>query len=134
MSKINLYFIAAVAAVLSMVVPSALADAVDLSTTPVAANNLGQVANNIRISVESFKTLIIQIGCVIGIGLFVMGLFWIYKDGQESGRGHLKNGLIAMLVGAMLVSMGAILDTTTNTALKNNSAQSNSKSFTNSTF
>lgn len=82
-----------------------------------AAANLGEVAGNIQTSVESFKTLIIQIGFVIGIGLFVLGLFLIYKDSQESGRGHLKNGLIAMLVGAMLVSMGAILDTTTSTAL-----------------
>jgi hypothetical protein len=79
------------------------------------AATFGDVAGNIEGSVGSFKTLVVQIGFFMGIVLFVIGLFMIYRDSKEPGRGHLKNGLIAMIVGAGLLGMQTMIDTTLET-------------------
>jgi len=79
------------------------------------AATFGDVAGTVESSVGEFKTLAIQIGFFLGIVLFVIGMFLIYKDSKESGRGHLKNGLIAIVVGAGLLSMQTIITTTLET-------------------
>jgi len=80
-----------------------------------AEGGFGQVASTVEQSVDDFKTLAVQIGFFLGIVLFVIGMFLIYKDSKESGRGHLKNGLIAIVVGAGLLSMQTIITTTLET-------------------
>lgn len=86
-----------------------------LLADPASAASFGDVAGNVEKSVANFKILAVQIGFFLGIILFVIGLFMIYKDTKEPGRGHLKNGIIAMIVGAGLLAMQTVIDTTLET-------------------
>jgi len=83
------------------------------------AADWGTVAGNVKGSVEQFKELVVQLGFFIGVVLFVIGMFLIYKDSKESGRGHLKNGIIAIIVGAGLLAMDTVINTTLETGFGN---------------
>lgn len=93
------------------------------------AATFGDVADNVKGSVGSFKTLVVQVGFFMGIVLFVIGLFMIYRDSKEPGRGHLKNGIIAMVVGAGLLGMQTVIDTTLETGFGDGGASADKTGF-----
>jgi hypothetical protein len=93
------------------------------------AASFGDVAGNVEESVGSFKTLVVQVGFFMGIVLFVVGLFMIYRDSKEPGRGHLKNGIIAMIVGAGLLGMQTVIDTTLETGFGRDGAPADQSGF-----
>ena len=93
------------------------------------AVSFGDVAGNVEDSVGSFKTLVVQVGFFMGIVLFVVGLFMIYRDSKEPGRGHLKNGIIAMVVGAGLLGMQTVIDTTLETGFGSGGAPADQSGF-----
>lgn len=49
------------------------------------------------------KKFIVGLAYFLGTGLFFLGLWWVYKDGKEEGRGHMKNGITAIIIGALLL-------------------------------
>lgn len=71
---------------------------------------------------QSWKT---QINAVLGIAKLVMGmigffmfaagLFYFYKDNKQPGQGHLKTGVVAMLVGTGLMIIPWLLGLFTET-------------------
>jgi hypothetical protein len=97
------------------------------------AASFGDVAKNVEGSVGNFKTLVVQVGFFMGIVLFVIGLFMIYRDSKEPGRGHLKNGLVAMAVGACLLGLQTVIDTTLETGFGADGAAADQSGFQNTT-
>jgi hypothetical protein len=67
----------------------------------------------------------LQINAVLGIAKLVMGmlgffmfaggLFYFYKDNKQPGQGHLKTGVVAMLVGTGLMIIPWLLGLFTET-------------------
>lgn len=70
------------------------------------------VAENIEDQVLNFKSLALSIAFLLGIVLFIAGLWMLYKDSKQPGQGHAKNGLIAILVGAGLLVVQTLVGIT----------------------
>jgi len=49
------------------------------------------------------KTFIVLLAYGLGTLLFFLGLWWVYKDGKEENRGHMKNGITALIIGSFLL-------------------------------
>lgn len=52
---------------------------------------------------------------MIGFFMFAAGLFYFYKDNKQPGQGHLKTGVVAMLVGTGLMIIPWLLGLFTET-------------------
>ena len=66
---------------------------------------IGTVADNLTENVSSLQSLIINGMYLVGAALVALAFFWFYKSGKEDGRGHIKNGLMALSAGfAMLLA------------------------------
>lgn len=68
-----------------------------------ASDSWADVAESGAETMNAVKTLIVIGAYLAGTGLFMLGLWLIYKDGKEENRGHMKNGMIAMVIGALLL-------------------------------
>lgn len=73
------------------------------SALAAANQSWGDVAASGGETLNAFKTLVVIAAYLLGTGLFFLGLWLIYKDGKEENRGHMKNGIIAMIVGSLLL-------------------------------
>lgn len=87
-------------AALALVVFSGDASA---STATTNATGWAGVFQSGATTLNAFKTLVVVAAYAVGTFLFFLGLWFIYKDGKEEGRGHMKNGIIAMIIGALLL-------------------------------
>lgn len=81
------------------------------------AGTLGAVATKVKGSVSAFKALAVNFAFLGGAVLFVSGLFLVYKDTKQPGQNHMKNGVIAIIVGVCLLSMPTLVDVVVNTGL-----------------
>ncbi|WP_137297164.1 DUF6750 family protein [Psychromonas sp. SP041] len=54
-------------------------------------------------TLDAIKAFVVAIAYTGGVILFVIGLFLIYKDNKEEGRGHFKNGIYALIIGSILL-------------------------------
>lgn len=52
---------------------------------------------------------------MLGFFMFAAGLFYFYKDNKQPGQGHLKTGVVAMLVGTGLMIIPWLLGLFTET-------------------
>lgn len=68
-----------------------------------AADSWATVFENFSETLDAAKSLIVVAAYLVGTGLAVFGLWLIYKDGKDEGRGHMKNGVIALVIGALLL-------------------------------
>jgi hypothetical protein len=86
----------------------AIATAIAISIIPEiafaeTAKNWADVAKSGSKTLDAFKQLIVIGAYLCGTGLFVGGLWLIYKDGKEENRGHMKNGVTALIIGSLLL-------------------------------
>lgn len=75
--------------------------------------------------VQQLKALMgfgIVIFMVIGVILFGIGLLYFYKDNKQPGQGHLKTGVIALLVGTALLLLSWLIGMFTETMAGEGSA------------
>ena len=80
-------------------------------------SDLGGVAQRVTTSVSAFMELAVSFAFLGGAVLFVAGLFLVYKDTKQPGQNHMKNGVIAIIVGVCLLSMPTLVDVVANTGL-----------------
>lgn len=66
--------------------------------------------NNIIANFTSFKGLAFSFGYLIGVILFVSGIWLIYKDSKQPGQDHAKKGGIALLIGVALLVAPTLID------------------------
>lgn len=67
------------------------------------ASNLTTVGARWKIQLDAVLGMGKIIFAVVGFFMFAAGLFYFYKDNKQQGQGHLKTGIIAMLVGTGLM-------------------------------
>lgn len=60
---------------------------------------------------------------VIGFFLFGAGVLYFYKDNKQPGQGHLKTGIVALLVGTGLMILSWLIGTFTETVAENEGAE-----------
>jgi hypothetical protein len=68
-----------------------------------AASDLTIVGSKWKIQLNAILGIGKLVLGVVGFFMFAAGLFYFYKDNKQQGQGHLKTGIIAMLVGTGLM-------------------------------
>ncbi|MBB4861415.1 hypothetical protein HNP46_000226 [Pseudomonas nitritireducens] len=68
-----------------------------------AANSFQSAATSWKSQINSILGLAKLIFGAAGVFMFAAGLFYIYRDQKEENRGHLKTGVMALLVGTGLM-------------------------------
>ncbi len=83
-----------------------------LAGSAVAADTttLGGIATNVQGSVQSIKSLILNLFYLAGLFLFGSGLFLLYKDQKQPNQGHAKNGAIASFVGVSMLLIPTLVN------------------------
>lgn len=77
------------------------------------------VAQRVEGQLLDIKSLAVSIAFLLGIVLFIAGLWMLYKDSKQPGQGHAKNGMIAMLVGAGLLVVQTLVGITAQSVTNN---------------
>lgn len=82
-----------------------------------AASNLdaGDIAANLEETTTSFFSLMITFFAFIGLCLVGFGVWMIYKDQKQPGQEYAKKGIIAAVIGAVLLVLPVFVDVGTNT-------------------
>lgn len=103
-----------------------------MSGAVMAAPKLSETLEGVGGEVSTFIPFVKLILGVIGFIFFAIGIMNIRKDTQQPGQGHLKNGIIGMLVGAGLMAAPWLFAMTTETIADgegDNASSLTSKSF-----
>lgn len=59
--------------------------------------------------IESAKLFALAIAFMIGLFLFIMGLYGLYKDSKQPGQDHAKKGMISLGIGTLLLIVPTII-------------------------
>lgn len=54
-------------------------------------------------TLNAVKSFVVVLAYTLGTIIFFGGLYLVYKDGKEEGRGHMKNGITGMVIGAIML-------------------------------
>lgn len=68
------------------------------------------LANTAKGNIQSIKSLAISIAFMLGVILFIAGLYLIYKDSKQPGQDHAKKGFISIIVGTCLLILPLMVD------------------------
>lgn len=68
-------------------------------------------------SIEIIKTLglLFNLAYLLGVVVFVSGLFFFHKNGSQPNQGHLKTAIVSLAVGASLLAFPTVIETALNT-------------------
>lgn len=80
-----------------------------------AATTISTVGSQWKTQINAILGIAKLIFGVIGFFMFAAGLFYFYKDNKQPGQGHLKTGVVAMLVGTGLMIIPWLLGLFTET-------------------
>lgn len=78
--------------------------------------NMGTMAVNVSKSLIQVIQLAFNVSYFMGAVLFISGLFYFHKNGQQPNQGHMKTGIITLFVGAALLALPTIIETAIVTA------------------
>ena len=90
-----------------------------------AQEDLRQVSGRLEENITAAKSLALSAFFFVGLVIFGIGIFLIYKDSKQPNQGHAKNGMIGMLVGALLLAIPSVVGVMGSTVLGDDQAQEN---------
>jgi hypothetical protein len=76
---------------------------------------LATVASNISNNIINTLGLVFNIAYLLGLVVFTSGLFLFYKNGNQPNQGHLKPAVVSVFVGAGLLMLPTIIETSLQT-------------------
>ena len=59
--------------------------------------------------ISSAKEFALAIAFMIGLFLFIAGLYGLYKDSKQPGQDHAKKGMIALGIGTLLLIVPTVI-------------------------
>jgi hypothetical protein len=59
--------------------------------------------------INSAKEFALAIAFMIGLFLFIMGLYGLYKDSKQPGQDHAKKGMISLGIGTLLLIVPTVI-------------------------
>jgi len=77
--------------------------------------NAGEWADSMSGQTGSFMNLALQVGFLIGVIVFLVGINLLYKDHKQPGQDHGKKGLVALGVGSAFLAAPFLIDVGTST-------------------
>lgn len=75
-----------------------------------APKDISALANTAKGNIQSIKSLAVSIAFMLGVILFIAGLYLIYKDSKQPGQDHAKKGFISIIVGTCLLILPVMVD------------------------
>lgn len=90
-----------------------------------AAEEIKDVAQRLDKNVQALKSLTLSVIFMVGLVVFGVGVWMIYKDSKEPDRGHAKTGMIAMLVGAIMLAVPTAIGVTGSSIFGSDKAEEN---------
>lgn len=98
-----------------------LAVCVVMPDLAIAQEDLSDVSDRLQENITSLKSLALSVMFLIGLVVFGVGIWLFYKDSKQANQGHAKNGFIALIVGALLLSVTTVVGVLGNTVLGSDS-------------
>lgn len=86
-----------------------------------AQEDLTDVSERLENNITALKRLALQAMFFVGLVVFGIGIFLIYKDSKQPNQGHAKNGMIGIFVGALLLSVPTVIGVMGSTVLGSDS-------------
>ena len=86
-----------------------------------AQEDISDVSRRLEENITAMKSLALTIMFFVGLVIFGVGIFLIYKDSKQPNQGHAKNGFIGILVGALLLSVTTVIGVMGSTVLGSDS-------------
>lgn len=74
-----------------------------------AAQDAADLAENVMDQLSAIENLLLALFFLVGVVLFGTGLYLFWKDSKETGRGHAKNGAIALAIGTLLLALTTLI-------------------------
>ena len=68
-----------------------------------AAQQVKDIAENATKNIKAVKLLLLALASLVGLCLFLFGLYLFHKNSQQPGQDHAKKGFIACIVGVALL-------------------------------
>jgi predicted transporter len=73
------------------------------------AADLTETADHLRDQMTSAKQFALAIAFMLGLFLFIGGLYGLYKDSKQPGQDHAKKGMIAIAIGTLLLIVPTVI-------------------------
>jgi len=74
-----------------------------------AANDVAALAGTLQGNIKALKELAVSVAFMLGVVLFIAGLYLIYKDSKQPGQDHAKKGFISLLIGTALLLLPTMI-------------------------
>ncbi|MGD1524379.1 hypothetical protein [Vibrio owensii] len=68
-----------------------------------AGKTITDIAGSAQGNFTALKELAFSFGYLVGVVLFVAGIWLVYKDSKQPGQDHAKKGFISILIGVALL-------------------------------
>ncbi len=79
------------------------------------ANGIGDVTDDISQSIQTVPRLFTSAAYIMGVGFTIAGLFKLKEYVDDPTSGNMKNALIRLALGALLILIPFVITTTTDT-------------------
>ena len=73
------------------------------------AADFKETAKHINGQINAAKTFALAIAFMLGLFLFIMGLYGLYKDSKQPGQDHAKKGMISLAIGTLLLIVPTVI-------------------------
>lgn len=83
--------------------------AASMAPAMVYAADFTGTAEHVTKQIDAAKQFALAIAFMIGLFLFIMGLYGLYKDSKQPGQDHAKKGLISLAIGTMLLIVPTVI-------------------------
>lgn len=82
----------------------------ELANAAATSGTIAAMAESTEGNILAIKTLAMSVFYMIGLFLFGMGLFLLYKDQKTPNQGHAKNGFISIAIGVCLLLIPQLVE------------------------
>ena len=92
-----------------------------LSTASLAESgtaNMATVAVNIGENIVNSMSLIFNVAYLLGILMVISGMYYFHKNNTNPNQGHLKTGIVTLIIGALLLAFPTTIVTAIETAFE----------------
>jgi hypothetical protein len=76
---------------------------------------LATVAKNVSFNIIDTLGLVFNIAYLLGLVIFMSGLYFFHKNGNQPNQGHLKTAIISLCVGVAMLALPTLIETALST-------------------
>ena len=90
------------------------------STEGGGSKGFAALSGNLNDQMQAGKQVMMSFAFFMGVLVCLGGCLLIYKDSKQPGQDHLKKGIVALIVGGLLVGLPSVISLSSATVLNEN--------------